>query len=103
MYVAMNRFLVRAENAEAFEELWLGRDSQLKQVAGFMEFQMLKGPEAEGAILYASHSVWESEAAFRDWTKSAAFRASHKDVGTQRALYEGPPVFEGFSSIQRIS
>ena len=103
MYVAMNRFLVRCENAQAFEALWLGRDSQLQDVPGFLEFQMLKGPEADGLLLYASHSVWESEAAFRDWTRSEAFRAAHKDVGAQKVLYEGPPVFEGFTSIQRIS
>ena len=35
MYIAMNRFTVPVENAEAFEELWLGRDSFLKDVTGF--------------------------------------------------------------------
>lgn len=29
MYIAMNRFNVTPENAEAFEALWLGRDSHL--------------------------------------------------------------------------
>ena len=45
MYLAMNRFTVRCENAEAFEALWLGRDSHLKEMAGFVEFHMLRGPE----------------------------------------------------------
>ncbi|MEM9425824.1 MAG: antibiotic biosynthesis monooxygenase [Pseudomonadota bacterium] len=104
MYLAMNRFTVRAENAEAFEALWLGRDSYLKEMPGFVEFHMLKGPEADdGTILYSSHTMWASEAHFADWTRSAAFRAAHKDAGTTAKLHEGTPRFEGFTSIQSIS
>jgi len=61
MFIAMNRFTVPLENAEAFEALWLGRESHLDRMAGFVEFHMLKGPEADGMRLYASHTVWESE------------------------------------------
>lgn len=103
MYIAMNRFTVREENAEAFEAVWLGRDSQLKGLDGFVEFHMLKGPVNEGQVLYASHTVWESEEAFMAWTKSEAFRIAHKDAGKNRTLYEGPPRFEGFSAIQTIA
>lgn len=103
MYIAMNRFTVRSENAEAFEELWLGRDSHLKEMEGFVEFHMLRGPETAGAILYASHTVWASEDAFRAWTKSGAFRAAHKEAGSTAALYEGSPAFEGFQAIQHIA
>lgn len=104
MYLAMNRFTVRTENAEAFEALWLGRESHLKDMDGFVEFHMLKGPQREdGTILYASHTVWESEAAFSAWTRSAEFRAAHAGAGQTRKLYEGHPVFEGFSTIQRIA
>lgn len=103
MYIAMNRFHVTPENAEAFEALWLGRDSHLKEMEGFVEFHMLRGPEQDGLILYASHTVWASEDAFRAWTRSDAFRAAHKDAGTTRRLHEGSPVFEGFSTIQHIA
>ena len=102
MYIAMNRFSVKAENAEAFEEMWLNRDSKLKELDGFVEFHMLKGPEKDGVILYASHTVWASEEAFHNWTHSDAFRASHKGAGQTKALYEGTPKFEGFSTIQHI-
>lgn len=102
MYIAMNRFHVRPEHAEAFEALWLGRDSHLKQMEGFVEFHMLRGPETDGTILYASHTVWASEEAFRDWTRSAAFRAAHKDAGGTASLHEGAPSFEGFTTIQHI-
>lgn len=104
MYLAMNRFKVRLENAEAFEALWLGRDSHLKGLPGFVAFHMLKGPEtADGTILYSSHTVWETETHFLGWTRSEAFRTAHKDAGSTTKLYEGSPVFEGFTSIQSIS
>ncbi len=64
MYIAMNRFTVPLENAEAFEERWLSRDSYLQELPGFVAFHMLKGPEEDGNRLYASHTVWESEEAF---------------------------------------
>ncbi|MEM8981265.1 MAG: antibiotic biosynthesis monooxygenase [Pseudomonadota bacterium] len=104
MYIAMNRFTVKKENAQAFEDLWLGRDSHLKDMDGFVEFHMLKGPESEdGLILYASHTVWENMDVFRAWTKSEAFRAAHKDAGKTMKLHEGSPKFEGFSTIQHIT
>ncbi|MBF9051748.1 antibiotic biosynthesis monooxygenase [Roseobacter sp. HKCCD9010] len=104
MYLAMNRFTVRAENTEAFEALWLGRDSHLKEMEGFVEFHMLKGPEQEdGTILYASHTVWESEGVFKAWTRSEQFREAHKNAGMTSKLHEGHPSFEGFSAIQHIA
>ncbi|MFK7762529.1 MAG: antibiotic biosynthesis monooxygenase [Roseobacter sp.] len=104
MFIAMNRFRVRHENADAFEALWLGRDSHLKTMDGFVEFHMLKGDlSQENVRLYASHTVWSSEEAFRAWTKSDAFRAAHKDAGSTAKLHEGSPTFEGFSVIQKIN
>ncbi|MEM6464973.1 MAG: antibiotic biosynthesis monooxygenase [Pseudomonadota bacterium] len=103
MYLAMNRFTVKSENAEAFEALWLGRESHLTEMEGFVQFHMLRGPEEDGIVLYSSHTVWESEDAFRDWTRSAAFRAAHQNAGTTSKLHEGHPKFEGFTSIQSIS
>ena len=104
MYLAMNRFAVLPDNADAFEALWLGRDSHLKEMAGFVEFHMLKGPLREdGTILYASHTVWESEEAFRGWTRSDQFRKAHVNAGGTRKLHEGAPSFEGFSAIQHIA
>jgi heme-degrading monooxygenase HmoA len=103
MYLAMNRFTVRSENAEAFEALWLGRDSHLHEMDGFVEFHMLKGSEREdGTILYASHTRWESEDAFRAWTRSEQFRKAHAGAGETQKLHEGTPRFEGFGTIQHI-
>ncbi|MEM6759025.1 MAG: antibiotic biosynthesis monooxygenase [Pseudomonadota bacterium] len=104
MFIAMNRFTVHSDNAAAFEKLWLNRDSFLKDMDGFVEFQMLKGPQADdGTILYASHTVWSSEETFRAWTKSQAFRDAHKNAGSTAKLHEGAPKFEGFHAIQEIA
>jgi heme-degrading monooxygenase HmoA len=103
MYLAMNRFHVPLDNATAFETLWLSRDSKLTELPGFVAFHLLKGPESEGAILYASHTVWESEAHFRAWTRSDQFRTAHGRAGETRQLYRGTPAFEGFIALQHIS
>ena len=75
MYIAMNRFRVARGSEADFEHVWLSRDSHLEKVPGFVEFHLLKGPEAEDHTLYASHTVWENRATFEAWTRSEAFRA----------------------------
>lgn len=103
MFLAMNRFRVPEENAAAFEEMWLGRDSQLKEMAGFVSFHMLKGPlDGDGLRLYASHTEWADEESFSAWTRSEQFRNAHKNAGKGPRLFNEPPKFEGFTSIQEI-
>ncbi|NHN85159.1 antibiotic biosynthesis monooxygenase [Acetobacter musti] len=103
MYIAMNRFRVHPDNENAFRRRWLDRDVLLKTVPGFVSFQFLKGPKHEEYTLYASHTVWESFEAFRDWTQSEQFRAAHAHAGEGRALTAGPPVFEGFEVLQDVT
>jgi len=103
MYLAMNRFTVPAENADDFEQVWLTRESRLNELEGFKGFHMLRGAETDGRILYASHTVWDSEANFKAWTTSQQFRDAHASAGQTRKLHDGHPVFEGFSAIQEIS
>lgn len=65
-------------------------------------FQFLQGPRQEDHILYASHTVWESQEAFIGWTQSEQFRIAHATAGTRKPLMSGPPVFEGFEVLQNI-
>jgi heme-degrading monooxygenase HmoA len=74
MFIAMNRFRVKRGAEGAFEKVWLNRDSYLDCVPGFVEFHLLKGPEAEDHTLYSSRTVWQRKAAFEAWTKSEEFR-----------------------------
>ncbi|WP_028029328.1 antibiotic biosynthesis monooxygenase family protein [Gemmobacter nectariphilus] len=102
MFLTMNRFKVNPGQEAAFEAVWTGRDSQLPQVPGFVSFHLMKGPAKEGHTLYASHTLWESEAHFTAWTKSEAFRNAHRGAGSHGDLYAGPPELEMFSSVQVI-
>ncbi|ORE95429.1 antibiotic biosynthesis monooxygenase family protein [Acuticoccus yangtzensis] len=102
-YITMNRFKV-LKGAEAdFEAVWLGRDTHLHEVPGFKEFHLLKGPEKEDHTLYASHTIWASEAAFIAWTKSEAFRKAHAGAGGNKPLYAGHPELECFGIIQTVA
>ena len=69
MYIAMNRFRVAKGSETDFEQVWLSRDTHLDKVPGFIEFHLLRGPEAEDHTLYASHTVWTNYAAFEAWKK----------------------------------
>lgn len=102
MYLTMNRFKVRKEACGAFEDLWAQRDSHLKEVPGFVSFRLMRGPEAEDHVLYASHTAWADQAAFEGWTRSEAFRAAHKNAGTSRDLYLEPPELEIFQTVQEL-
>jgi heme-degrading monooxygenase HmoA len=103
MFIAMNRFRVTKGCEGAFEEVWRSRDTHLHEVPGFVEFHLLKGPEAEDHTLYASHTVWASRAAFEAWTRSDAFRAAHQRAGENKPLYLGHPQFEGFEVRQTVA
>jgi len=102
MFIAMNRFRVRKGSEDAFEAVWLNRDTHLEKVPGFVEFRLLKGPHTEDYTLYASHSTWRSRAAFEAWTKSEAFRAAHARAGENKPLYLDHPQFEGFEVKQSV-
>src|SRR6202166_488648 len=102
MFIAMNRFRVAKGSEAAFEHVWLSRDSHLDKVPGFVEFHLLKGPEAEDHTLYASHTVWENHAVFEAWTKSEAFRAAHSRAGENKPLYLDHPQFEVFEVRQTV-
>ncbi len=102
MFIAMNRFKVKKGSEDDFEQVWLTRDTHLEDVPGFVEFQLLKGPERDDHVLYASHSSWRSQEAFEAWTKSDAFRKAHARAGEGKPLYLGHPEFEGFTALQNI-
>jgi heme-degrading monooxygenase HmoA len=102
MYLTMNRFRVRPGQEARFEAIWKSRDSHLPEVPGFVAFHLMKGPERDGYVLYASHTLWQSREAFESWTRSEAFRAAHKGAGAHADIYLGPPELELFESVQSI-
>jgi heme-degrading monooxygenase HmoA len=100
----MNRFKVRPGSEQAFEAVWRERETYLDRMPGFVEFHLLKGPQSEDHTLYASHTVWESKAAFEGWTRSEEFRRAHARAGNNStgSLYLEHPKFEGFEVKQTL-
>ena len=102
MFIAMNRFSVTPGREKAFEAVWLGRETHLGDVPGFVAFHLLRGPSSDDHTLYSSHTVWRSRDDFDAWTRSEAFRTTHKGAGDNAPLYLGHPKFEGFEVIQEV-
>lgn len=100
MFLAMNRFRIVLGREQEFIEVWRKRESYLDGVPGFKEFHLMQGPSTEEYTLFASHSVWESEADFEAWTHSEAFRKAHANAGqSARDLYLGPSQLELFNAV----
>lgn len=99
MYIAMNRFRIALGREEEFEEIWRNRDSHLDGVPGIREFHLLRGPEQDGATLFASHTLWDSHSDFEAWTNSEAFRKAHASAHPPKGLHLQHPQFEGFEVV----
>lgn len=100
MYIAMNRFRIAPGKAQDFIDIWKNRDTFLASVPGFVSFNLLQGASTPEYTLFASHSVWESEQAFTDWTHSEAFRQAHANAGgPKKDIYLGPPQLECFNAV----
>lgn len=99
MFIAMNRFKITPGREDDFVAVWKQRDSHLDGVPGFRDFNLLRGPTSDEYTLFASHSVWDSQQAFEDWTRSEAFRLAHANAGQTKGIYLGPPQLELFESV----
>ena len=99
MFLAMNRFEIARGFEEGFEKIWRERDSYLSEVPGFKTFHLLKGPQTDEHTLYASHSIWESKAAFEAWTESDHFRKAHAQASAPKGTYLGHPNLETFEEV----
>ncbi|MEE9279445.1 MAG: antibiotic biosynthesis monooxygenase [Myxococcota bacterium] len=99
MYIAMNRFRIHAGREADFEKVWAERDSNLDEVPGFREFHLLRGETEDEITRYVSHSLWDSETAFRDWTRSESFRRSHARAASPEGTVAGHPQFEGYEIV----
>ncbi|PST22367.1 antibiotic biosynthesis monooxygenase [Mesorhizobium plurifarium] len=102
MFFAMNRFRVAIGQEEAFEAVWKARDSSLSEMPGFIGFHLLRGESVpdEGYTPFISKSSWETREAFVAWTNSENFRAAHRSAGSNKAMYVGPPKFEGYTVVE---
>lgn len=101
MFIAMNRFKISNGSEEGFERVWRERKSYLSEVPGFKSFALLKGPQHEDHVLYASHSIWASRGAFEAWVESDHFRKAHAQTSAPKGTYLGHPELELFEAVVR--
>lgn len=95
-FIAMNHFRVDPERGAEFEELWRKRETWLAEVPGFVRFALLRGSEPGD---YASHTTWESRAAFEAWTESDAFRKAHAQSPLPKGLLQGHPRLASWEAV----
>lgn len=90
-FVAVNYINCSLEYRPRFEELFGSRAHAIDSMPGFIEMHVLR-PAKEGDN-YLIVSYWETEAAFKDWTKSEAFIEGHKRgfADLAKAKQEGKP------------
>ena len=97
MIVVTNRIPVAKGQEAAFEARFAGRAGLVEGRPGCRGFQLLRPVQGDA---YLVMTWWDSEADFRAWTESEAFRAAHRDR-PPRELFAGPNVFEMHEVIQR--
>lgn len=99
MIVTSNRIPVNLEHAEAFENRFSNRASQVDDMDGFIAFQLLR-PTKEGDP-YIVMTFWESQSHFEAWTNSEEFKQGHAKSGTlPEGTFLGHPVLETHEVIQ---
>jgi len=99
MIITSNRIPVNPEHADAFEERFKNRASQVDGMDGFIAFQLLR-PTKDGDP-YIVMTFWESQAHFEAWTNSKEFKEGHAKSGTlPEGTFLGHPKLELHEVIQ---
>jgi heme-degrading monooxygenase HmoA len=104
-FVAVNYISCSAEYRPRFEELFASRAHAIDKMPGFINMHVLRPLQDGGDYLIVSY--WETETAFKDWTKSDAFRQGHKrgfeDLAKAKAEGKAAPMSSDFRTYQVIS
>jgi heme-degrading monooxygenase HmoA len=103
-FVAVNYIQCNAEYRERFEQLFGSRAHAIDAMPGFVNMHVLR-PQKEGDA-YLIVSYWETEQAFKTWTRSEAFLAGHKrgfeDLAIAKAAGRPAPMSSDFKTYQVI-
>lgn len=97
MFVAMNRFRIQPDFADAFLKRWQERDRALDRFEGFFRFRLLRTELRDaGSVEFVSYTEWRDESCFLNWLENGS-RAAHSDkTPLPREAYQGPPEFRGY-------
>ena len=104
-FVAINYIHCSPEYRERFEFLFGSRARAIDLMPSFVDMHVLR-PAKDGDP-YLVVSYWETEDAFKDWTKSEAFIEGHKrgfaDLAEAKAAGKPAPMTSDFKTYQIIA
>ena len=104
-FVAINYITCKDHYKPRFEELFGSRAHAIDRMPGFRFMEVLKPRDGGDIYLIVSH--WDSEDAFKDWTKSAEFLEGHKrgfeDIKIAKEKGEEPPMKSDFKTYEVIA
>lgn len=104
-FVAVNYIHCNPEYRGRFEELFGTRAKAIDTMPGFVEMHVLRPGKEDDAYLIVSY--WETEEAFKDWTKSEAFIQGHKrgfeDIAKAKAEGRPAPMTSDFKTYEIIA
>lgn len=104
-FVAVNYINCSPEYKERFEFLFGSRAGAIDTMPGFIEMHVLRPEKDDDNYLIVSY--WETEDAFKTWTRSEAFIEGHKrgfeDLAKAKAEGRPAPMSSDFKTYQIIA
>lgn len=104
-FVAINYISCKDHYKPRFEELFGTRAHAIDRMPGFEFMEVLKPRTGEGDYLIVSH--WDSEDAFKEWTKSKEFIDGHRrgfeDIKIAKEKGEEVPMTSDFKTYEVIA
>ena len=105
MFVAINYITCSEGYRERFEQLFATRAGAIDTMEGFRNMKVLRPSKENEEYLIVSE--WDSEAAFKGWTKSEAFIEGHRrgfaDLEEAKKRGEAPPMTSTFRTYEVIA
>ncbi len=104
-FVAINYISCQPDYRQRFEELFASRAGEIDKMPGFIDMHVLAPAKEEDPYLIVSY--WETEDAFKDWTRSEAFIKGHRrgfeDIARAKAEGRQAPMSSDFKTYQIIA
>lgn len=98
MFIAVNRFSVKPDMTDAFEQEWTTRETFWQGVPGFVSFRVMRLNGSPPT--YLSQTTWASKAAFEGWIGSESFMKAHAGAHGLAHFYAAPTQLETFEVIR---
>ncbi|MDQ3020810.1 MAG: antibiotic biosynthesis monooxygenase [Bacteroidota bacterium] len=104
-FVAINYISCKDHYRQRFEELFGSRAHAIDKMPGFEFMEVLKPRDSNSEYLIVSH--WDSEEAFKGWTKSKEFLEGHlrgfEDIRIAKEKGEEVPMTSDFKTYEVIA